>query len=90
MKLHNEERHNLYSFPDIVRQIMSRQMRWVGHVAQMGEERKSTWFWWESLKERDHSEDQGVGGRMGSEWIIGRLAEGVRIGFAWLRIGTSG
>jgi hypothetical protein len=40
MKLHNEELHNLYSFPDIIRQIMSRQMRWAGHVAQMGEERK--------------------------------------------------
>jgi hypothetical protein len=32
-------------------------------------------FWWESPKERDHLEDQGVGGKMGSEWILGRLAE---------------
>jgi hypothetical protein len=39
-KLHNEELHNLYSFPDIVRQVKSRQMRWAGHVARMGEERK--------------------------------------------------
>jgi hypothetical protein len=39
-KLHNEERHNLYSSPDIVRQIKSRWMRWAGHVAHMGEERK--------------------------------------------------
>jgi hypothetical protein len=31
----------------------------------------------ESQKERDHLEDQGVDGRMGSEWILGRLAEGV-------------
>jgi hypothetical protein len=38
-------------------------------------------FWWESLKERDHSEDQGIDGRMGSEWILGRLAGGVWIGF---------
>jgi hypothetical protein len=38
---------------------------------------KFTWFWWESQKERDHSEDQGVGGRMGSEWTLGRLAGGV-------------
>jgi hypothetical protein len=30
-------------------------------------------FWWESPKERDNSEDQGVGGMMGSEWILGRL-----------------
>jgi hypothetical protein len=45
---------------------------------------------WGSPKEIDHSEDQGVGGRMGSEWILGRLAWGVWIGFDWLRIGTSG
>jgi hypothetical protein len=39
-KLHNEELHNLYSSPDIIRQIKSRRMRWTGHVARMGEERK--------------------------------------------------
>jgi hypothetical protein len=38
-KLHNEELHNLYSSPDIIRQIKSRRMRWAGHVASMGEER---------------------------------------------------
>jgi hypothetical protein len=31
-------------------------------------------FWWESQKERDHSEDLGVDGSLGSEWILGRLA----------------
>jgi hypothetical protein len=30
-KLHNEELHNLYSFPNIIRQIKSRTMRWAGH-----------------------------------------------------------
>jgi hypothetical protein len=39
-KLHNEEFHNLYSSPDIIRQVKSRRMRWAGHVARMGEERK--------------------------------------------------
>jgi hypothetical protein len=39
-KFHNEELHNLYSSPDIIRQIKSRRMRWAGHVARMGEERK--------------------------------------------------
>jgi putative SOS response-associated peptidase YedK len=29
-KLHNEELHNLYSTPDIIRQIKSRTMRWAG------------------------------------------------------------
>jgi hypothetical protein len=41
-------------------------------------------------KERHHLEDQGVGGKMGSEWILGRLAWGVWIGFDWLRTGTFG
>jgi hypothetical protein len=36
-KLHNGELHNLYSSPDIIRQIRSRRMRWAGHVARMGE-----------------------------------------------------
>jgi hypothetical protein len=39
-KLHNEELHNLYSSPDIIRQVKSRRLRWAGHVARMGEERK--------------------------------------------------
>jgi hypothetical protein len=39
-KLHSEELHNLYSSPDIIRQVKSRRMRWAGHVARMGEERK--------------------------------------------------
>jgi hypothetical protein len=39
-KLHNEELYNLYSSPDIIRQVKSRRMRWAGHVARMGEERK--------------------------------------------------
>jgi hypothetical protein len=37
--LHNGELHNLYSSPDIIRQIKSRRMRWAGHVARMGERR---------------------------------------------------
>jgi hypothetical protein len=39
-KLHSEELHNLYSSPDIIRQVKSSRMRWAGHVAHMGEERK--------------------------------------------------
>jgi hypothetical protein len=40
-KLHNEELHNLYSSPDIIRQIESRRMMWAEHVVRMGEERKA-------------------------------------------------
>jgi hypothetical protein len=35
--LHNDELHSLYSSPNIVRVIISRRMRWAGHVARMGE-----------------------------------------------------
>jgi hypothetical protein len=38
-KLHNEELHDLYSSPSIIRIIKSRRMRWAGHVARMGEKR---------------------------------------------------
>ena len=38
-KLHNEERRDLYSLPNIVRLVKSRRMRWAGHVAHMGEGR---------------------------------------------------
>jgi hypothetical protein len=31
---------NLYSSSDIIRQIKSMRMKWAGHVARMGEERK--------------------------------------------------
>jgi len=38
-RLHIEELNDLYSSPNIVQVIKSRRMRWVGHVARMGEER---------------------------------------------------
>jgi hypothetical protein len=40
-KLHNEELHYLYSSQSIIRMIKSRRMRWVGHVARMGEKRNT-------------------------------------------------
>jgi hypothetical protein len=38
-KLYSGELHNMYSSPDIIRQIKSRRVRWAGHVARMGEGR---------------------------------------------------
>jgi hypothetical protein len=38
-KLHNEELRNLYSSPSIIRTNKSRNMRWAGHVARIGEKR---------------------------------------------------
>jgi hypothetical protein len=77
-KLHNEELHVLYSSPNIIRQIKWRRMRWARHVARRGEERKMyRVLVGKPEGRRDHLEDQGVDGRMGSEWILGRLAGGV-------------
>ena len=39
-RLHNGELNDLYSSPNIVRVIKWRRMRWAGHVARMGEERR--------------------------------------------------
>jgi hypothetical protein len=38
-KLHNEELHDLYSSPSIIRIIKPRRIRWAGHMARMGEKR---------------------------------------------------
>jgi hypothetical protein len=38
-KLHNEELHNLYSSPSVIRMTKSRRMRRAGHVARMGEKK---------------------------------------------------
>jgi hypothetical protein len=38
-KMHNDELHDLYSSPNIVRVIKPRRMRSAGHVARMEEER---------------------------------------------------
>jgi hypothetical protein len=40
-KLYNEELHNLYYSPNIIRMIKSRGMIWAGHIARMEEKRKA-------------------------------------------------
>jgi hypothetical protein len=69
--------HNLYSAPDIIRQIKSRRMRWAGHVACMGEGRNVYRVLVGRTEGKDHVIDQGVDGRMGSKWSSGRLAGGM-------------
>jgi hypothetical protein len=53
-ELHNEELHDLYSSPSIIRIMKVRRMRWAGHVARMGEKRKHIGCWLESQKEGGH------------------------------------
>jgi hypothetical protein len=40
-RLHNEELHDLYSSPSIIRINKSRRMTWAGHVARMWEKRNA-------------------------------------------------
>jgi hypothetical protein len=82
--LHIEELHNLYSSPNIIRQIKS--IRLVGHVARMREERKV----YKVLLERpDGKSPLGRPKSRCEDWIImdlGEIAWGVWTGFSWLRI----
>jgi hypothetical protein len=69
-KLLNEEFHQLYYSPNIVRVIKSRRMGWAGHVAGMGRGEACKGFWWWNLSERDHWGDPGVDGSMILRWIF--------------------
>jgi hypothetical protein len=40
-KLHNEELHNLYSSPSIIKMIKSKKMKLAGHVARMGKKKNA-------------------------------------------------
>jgi hypothetical protein len=75
-KMRSGELHNLYSSPDIIRQIKSRRMRWAGHVACMGEGRNRYRVLMGKPKRKRPLGRRGVDGRMGSKWTLGRLVGG--------------
>jgi hypothetical protein len=84
------ELHSLYSSPNIVRVIKSRRMRWAGHVARMGEGRGVYGIL------VGGPEGKRPLGRSRPRWEdnikihLGRFGLMGRIGFGWLRIGSSG
>jgi hypothetical protein len=43
-KLHNEELHNLYFSPGIIRMTNSRRIRWAGHAERMLEKTNAYMF----------------------------------------------
>jgi hypothetical protein len=89
-ELHNEEFHNLYSSPNIIRMIKSRRTKWSGHVARMRRKGMLIEFivgkpggkkvgrprlrWEDDIKLDLNERENGI------LWT----------GFIWLRIGTSG
>jgi hypothetical protein len=68
----NEELHNTYSSPSIVRMIKSRRMRWAGHVVRMVEKKSAYMILVGELEGMSRLEDQGVGGWAILEWILER------------------
>jgi hypothetical protein len=87
--MHSGELHNLYSSPDIIRQIKSRRMRWAGRVARMGEGR-NVYKVLVGKAEGKIPLERPRRRCMGSKWTLGRWVGGVWSGFTWLRIGTVG
>jgi hypothetical protein len=83
-KLHNEELHILYSYPNIIRQIKSWRMRWAGHVARMGEEMNVCRVL------MGKPEGKRLRGRPRRRWEDGIRMDLREIGSSWLRIGTGG
>jgi hypothetical protein len=56
-KMLNEEIHNLYASPIVIRMVKSKRMRCAGHVARMGQRGRHVGIWWEGQKEIDYWED---------------------------------
>jgi hypothetical protein len=63
-KLHNEELHDLYCPPSIIRTTKLRRVRCEGNVARMGRRGIDIGYWWESRKRIGHYEVDNIG------WII--------------------
>ena len=63
-KLHNEERSDLYLSHSIVWVIKWRRIRWVWHIAFMGERRGVYRVLVGKPEGRDHLEEPGVDGRI--------------------------
>jgi hypothetical protein len=63
-KLRNEELHDLYCSPNIVRAIKLRRMRGTGHVAWIGKGKGLYRVFVGNLRERNHWGDPGIDGRI--------------------------
>jgi hypothetical protein len=69
-KLHHEGLHKLYSSHNVIGVIRSSRMRWVGHVAYMGDMRNTYKILVRKLKGKDHLGGRGISGRIILKWIL--------------------
>jgi hypothetical protein len=89
-KLYDEDLHDLYSSPSIIRIIKSRRMGWTGHVARMGEKRNV----YRLLVGKP--EGKRPLGRPRCRWVdnirmaLGEVRWVMWTGLVWLRIETGG
>ena len=88
--IYNEELSDLYSLPNIVRVVKSRRMRWVGHVARMGQGRGVYKVLGGKPEGKNHWRDPGTDGRIILGWIFRKWEGVVGTGWSWLTIGTGG
>jgi hypothetical protein len=87
-RLHNEELHNLYISPNIIRVIKWRKMWWAGHVAHIGEIRDVYTVLDGKPKEQRLLRKPGQRWEDNIRLCLREIGwEGVG-GFMWLRIGT--
>jgi hypothetical protein len=89
-KLHSEELNDLHSSPNIVRLIKSRRIRWVGHVACMGESRDVYRVLVGEPEGKRSLEDPGIDWRIILRQNFRKWNVRARTGLMWLRTGTSG
>jgi hypothetical protein len=75
--LHNEELHNVYFSPSIIRMIKSRRMRWAGNVAQMGSKRNAYRMLVGKPEGKIPRGKQYIGGWIILRWILERGWGGV-------------
>jgi hypothetical protein len=75
---------NLYTSPNTIRAIKSRRVRWVGHIAHVGEMRNAY-----NILVGKPERKRPIRSSM-HRWILGKLGGKMWTGFISFRIGISG